>query len=107
MGNMQPKTNNTNSGQLTPTSIGNYRTNNTNVGTFEARKKGTYELLTIDLKLLFTRELTDGEMNNYNEIDDLKIIYLSHSSYVFNLHKLPKLKTLRILDIQNQDFFQN
>lgn len=94
MGNLQLKKNNVQ--QIKKTSI---------VGKFRAMQKDSYEPLDIDLNIFFTRELNNEEMKIYDKIYEFKIVNLKKSSYVYNLRKLPELRILRLIDIENPSLF--
>jgi len=54
---------------------------------------------------LFERELTDEEIETFDNVKQIEINYLDSNSYIYNLRKLKNLKTIIIKEVNFIEFF--
>jgi hypothetical protein len=67
--------------------------------------KGNMSTNFLEPELLFTKSLNDEDIIVFMDIREIDILFLDKSAYIYNLRKLPYLKTIRIQDVNFIEFF--
>ena len=84
--------------------MGNTRSNTKRM-TGNILLKGNLSTNFLEPELLFTKSLNDDDIKKFMDICEIDILFLDKSAYIYNLRKLPHLKTIRIQDVNFIEFF--
>ena len=90
--------------------MGNNQTSNNqtsnNLGHYQGYTKNVKDISVVDVSLLFKRKLTNKELEVYDNVYKIRIIYLDESAYIYNLKNLKNLKVIALENVNVLSFYE-